>query len=602
MKKRNTILITLIIIILLLFFLIIVNKRNKKNVLKNRTIKKNIFYFEKYSKGKKKFSIKGNRYYLGSDKQIHVQGDVRTVFYFHGKQIKINSDELTYSFDLKNLFFKNNVIVTIGKTKLYTDEIFYADLITIKSTKPVELKAETFSFKANKFFYNFKKEVLVFRQLTDFKIKKGDNEYLVKAKNLFYYRNIHKLSLRGSPVIINSIKKNEKYIYSFPYMDIYLNKDNSIKEANSPLLLINIEDTDKSNNMKKDITLKDVSIFWENGNISSVISNSSGKLIYQNNKIKRVFNFKGVDISFFDSEDIKSIILKNLQMLFFNKEIRFGLGRAKITQIGFIKGGKIAYTLLIDKDYAFIIDKNYKAASKIIITYPSRNISVLNTHSGMTIKGKIKISANYLYSNEKQNIIKGEKDVRGSFIKDNMSFICDNFYQTGEAVQFTGKVYIKKGKTVIKGDSVDFNEKKHIFIIKNGNIEKEEIFIKGKEIKKMREKIEIKKNIIFKKGDLTVTGESADVLIENGTYNKVKIDNNVKIQYDKGKGVADQVIVNLNKQVVKMIGKAKFNRTNEIKVEGDELTLNLHNGKIYAVSKKEKKVKIILKKENDKSN
>ena len=39
-----------------------------------------------------------------------------------------------------------------------------------------------------------------------------------------------------------------------------------------------------------------------------------------------------------------------------------------------------------------------------------------------------------------------------------------------------------------------------------------------------------------------------------------------------------------------------------MKVEGDKLTLNLRNGKVYAVSKNKKKVKIILKKENDKSN
>jgi lipopolysaccharide export system protein LptA len=601
MKKKNTILVAIIIVIIF-FILIIANKSHKKKILINNPNKKNDFYFEKYSEGKKKFSIKGNRYYLGNDKQIHVQGDVKTVFYFQGKQIKINSDELTYTFDLKNLFFKKNVIINIGDINLYSDEIFYADLIVLKSTKRVRLESKAFSFKANNFHYNFKKEILVFKNLEDFTINKGDNIYFVQATNLFYYKKTHMLTLKGTPVKITTDKKGEHYEYSFPHINIFLNKDNSLKEGKTPLLLINIKNNDKKNSITRDITLNNINYFWNNGKLSSVISNENGQLIHYYNNIKRVFNFKGINISFFDSGDIKSIILKKLQMLFYDNKKRFGFGRAGITQIGFKRRGDISYILLTDKDYAFIIDKKYKSAAKNIFIYPDEDISILNINSGMTIQEEISISANYLYSNKKQDIIKGEKNVRGSFLKDNMNFICDNFKQTKDSVYFRDKVYIKKGKMELKGDSVDFNRKKHIFIIKNGNIKKDEIFIKGKEIKKMREKIEIREDIIFKKGDLTVTGETADILIKKGKYDKAIIDKNVNIQYDKGQGIAERIIVNLDKQLVQMIGNAKFNNKKNMKVEGDKLTLNLRNGKIYAVSKNKKKVKIILKKENDKSN
>ncbi len=604
MKIKNIILIFLIIIIMIFSAFIIFksNKQNKKLININKT--KNNFYFEKTSEGIKKFSIKGDKYYLGNDKQIHVKGDVEANFYVGGKQINIKSDELTYTFDMKNIFFKKNVIVEIGQFKLYTDELFYADSIVFRSTKKVNVKSQSFSFKAKTFYYKFSKQVLVFVQLKDFIINRNNNIYKVEAKNLFYYRDKNMLSLRGSPVIVNTQKESEQHRYSFPFIDIFLNNDNSLKEGKIPSLKINTEDDNKK--IKREIIINKPEFLWKNGKLSSIISEEKGVLTQFKDSIKRIFNFKGIDILFNESENLKSITVGKLKMLFLrinNKQtVRFGFGKAELSKIEFFKDGKISNILLMDRDLAFIIDENYKASGKIIFTYPDKKLSLLIGISGITFKKEMSIGAKYLFSDKTKNILIGKGDVKGINYKENMSFLCDIFKQKGENISFEKNVFIKKNKTEIKGDSVDFNKKKDIFIIRDGNITDMDFFIKGGEIIKHKNSMQIKKNIIVKKGDLKIKGQSAVITMIKSKYNKISINDDVKIFYKNGKGNSDKAIFFVNKKKVEMIGHSKFKREGEMNIEGDKLTLNLHNGKIYAISNKKNKVKIVLKKENDKSN
>ncbi len=134
--------------------------------------------------------------------------------------------------------------------------------------------------------------------------------------------------------------------------------------------------------------------------------------------------------------------------------------------------------------------------------------------------------------------------------------------------------------------------------ILQGKIIKNDILMKGQLIDKTKNSIKIQKNIVFKKGEnLKITGGSASIKIKNNKYYKVFIEEGIKIFFDKGKGYANKAEIDLEKKMVFLKGKARFEDKKGTKIEGEKLTLNLENGKIYATSKVNKKVKVIIKEE-----
>ena len=594
-----------IFIISLLFFgaLIIFNSiKNRKNVKIIKQVKNNKFIFEKRVKGKKKFSVIGDSFSISEDKYIHINGNVITDFFTGGKRVKVFSKKMVSSPDFKKIIFSHNVKVNTENISVEGEEIRYNQIV-IRSKIPVKIKGKDFSFKAKRFFYRIDKDLLVFGDINNFFIKKDNSNYQIKAKNAFFYNKDKILKMVGTPLKIISSKDEKALLLSMPSIYLSLTKDNKLFDGFTKAIKIRETFISKDKKGKEEVTiirnmiLNKVRIFFENNNIALLISDKGGKgSIKKGNKIRK-FLFSKAYIKF-KKNKITKIFSFDISSRSFTKESKKLLrSHINYAEVSFSDSEKISKISLKDKSLFFLLEKDFNILGKeAFFNLDSKKYVIYKEASFYNKKGTF-IKGEEISLDNQKKILKAKKNVSGFLNNGKTNFMCDKFYKKDKKVEFEGNVFIKNTDGEILGEKVIINGEKTVKILQ-GKIIKDDILMRGQLIDKTKNSIKIQKNIVFKKGEnLKITGGSASIKIKNNKYYKVFIEEGIKIFFDKGKGYANKAEIDLEKKMVFLKGKARFEDKKGTKIEGEKLTLNLENGKIYATSKVNKKVKVIIKEE-----
>ena len=601
MKKR--ILIALIITVMLtLAIMIVINSgKSKEDIEIIKKTENNKFYFEKRVKGVKKFSVKGDNFSIGNDKKIHIKGNVLTEMLTGKKIVKIFSDEMEASPDFKKIVFLKNIKVKSNKIILKGEEIIY-NFKVIRSKLPVSLKGENFRFRAKDFFYRIDKDYVVFRGIKDFFVKKNNSTFNIEAKNMFFYNKQKTLKITGVPLKITNEKENKVLTIEMPH--IYLNLTEKNKLYDGFTRNIKISEISKEINKEKEkeivktrkIVMINLRLFFENNDITEIFSNSPGRITIIEPKIRRNIIFSSIKAKFSDN-NLREIELLNSALKTIKEgSNKKGKGGSEYLQIIFDNESKVSEIKAKDSNFLFLIDEKASLTAQeayISLTkkrYKLFKKSTFNNNKDFYLKGKS------IIINSKKNI-EAIGNVSGFLDKGKFNFICDSFVKKGDATTFIGNVYIKSSDGEIFGEKVKIEKNKDSKII-NGKLLQKDIEIKGGIIEISEETIDVKNKILFMKGDnLKIRGENATISIKNKKYEKALIKGNIKINFNEGQGRCETAEIDLKKKIVYLTGKARFEDQKGTKIEGEKLTLNLENGKIYATSKVDKKVKVIIKEE-----
>ncbi len=591
-------------ILSLLFFgaLIVLNSiKNRKNVEIIKEVKNNKFIFEKRVKGKKKFSVTGDSFSISKDKYLHINGNVITDFFTGGKRVKVSSQKMVSSPDFKKIIFSDNVKVKTENIIVKGEEIRYNQIV-IRSKIPVKIKGKNFSFKAKRFFYRIDKDLLVFGDINNFFIKKENSNYQVKAKNAFFYNKDKILKIAGKPLEIRSLKDEKSLLLSMPSIYLSLTKDNKLFDGFTKSVKIKetIIEKDKKGEKKKTIRkmiLNKVRIFFDNNDIVLMISDNGGKGSIKKGYKIRKFLFSKAYIKLKNNK-INKIFSFNVSSRSFTKKFKKLLrSHINYAEVLFSHSEKISEIRLKDKNRFLVSEKNFSILGReAFFDLDSKKYTIFERANFYDKEG-IFIKGEEIYLDNQKKIIRAKKDVSGFLNNGKTNFMCNEFFKKDKKVEFKGNVFIKNMDGEIAGEKVIINGENNVKIV-NGTILKDDILIKGQLINKTKSSINIQGDITFKKGEkLKITGGFASIKIKNNKYSKVLIEEGIKIFFDKGKGKAEKAEITLDKKRVLLKGKAKFEDKKGTKIEGEKLTLNLENGKIYATSKVNKKVKVIIKEE-----
>jgi len=600
MKKR--ILIALIITVMLtLAIMIVINSgKSKEDIEIIKKTENNKFYFEKRVKGVKKFSVKGDNFSIGNDKKIHIKGNVLTEMLTGKKIVKIFSDEMEASPDFKKIVFLKNIKVKSNKIILKGEEIIY-NVKVIRSKLPVLLKGENFSFRAKDFFYELDKDLVVFRNIKDFKIIKNNSVFKIEPKNMFLYNKQKILKIAGTPLKITNEKENKVLIIEMSHLYLNLTENNKLydgfsKNINITEISKKFDEKEKEIVKARKIVMSHLRLFFENNDITEIFSNSPGRITIIEPKIRRNIIFSSIKAKFSDN-NLREIELLNSALKTIKEgSNKKGKGGSEYLQIIFDNESKVSEIKAKDSNFLFLIDEKASLTAQeayISLTkkrYKLFKKSTFNNNKDFYLKGKS------IIINSKKNI-EAIGNVSGFLDKGKFNFICDSFVKKGDATTFIGNVYIKSSDGEIFGEKVKIEKNKDSKII-NGKLLQKDIEIKGGIIEISEETIDVKNKILFMKGDnLKIRGENATISIKNKKYEKALIKGNIKINFNEGQGRCETAEIDLKKKIVYLTGKARFEDQKGTKIEGEKLTLNLENGKIYATSKVDKKVKVIIKEE-----
>ncbi len=600
MKKR--ILIALIITVMLtLAIMIVINSgKSKEDIEIIKKTENNKFYFEKRVKGVKKFSVKGDNFSIGNDKKIHIKGNVLTEMLTGKKIVKIFSDEMEASPDFKKIVFLKNIKVKSNKIILKGEEIIY-NVKVIRSKLPVLLKGENFSFRAKDFFYELDKDLVVFRNIKDFKIIKNNSVFKIEPKNMFLYNKQKILKIAGTPLKITNEKENKVLIIEMSHLYLNLTENNKLydgfsKNINITEISKKFDEKEKEIVKARKIVMINLRLFFENNDITEIFSNSPGRITIIEPKIRRNIIFSSIKAKFSDN-NLREIELLNSALKTIKEgSNKKGKGGSEYLQIIFDNESKVSEIKAKDSNFLFLIDEKASLTAQeayISLTkkrYKLFKKSTFNNNKDFYLKGKS------IIINSKKNI-EAIGNVSGFLDKGKFNFICDSFVKKGDATTFIGNVYIKSSDGEIFGEKVKIEKNKDSKII-NGKLLQKDIEIKGGIIEISEETIDVKNKILFMKGDnLKIRGENATISIKNKKYEKALIKGNIKINFNEGQGRCETAEIDLKKKIVYLTGKARFEDQKGTKIEGEKLTLNLENGKIYATSKVDKKVKVIIKEE-----
>ncbi len=600
MKKR--ILIALIMIILLTIgIMIILNSgKSKKDIEIIKKTENNKFYFEKRVKGVKKFSVKGDNFSIGNDKKIYIKGNVFTEMLTGGKIVKIFSDEMEASPDFKKIVFSKNIKVKSNKIILKGKEIIY-NVKVIRSKLPVSVKGENFGFKAKDFFYRIDKDSVVFRGIKDFFIKKNKSTFNIEAKNMFFYNKQKILKITGTPLKITNEKENKALTIEMPHLYLNLTENNKLFDGFSRSINISeiSKEIDKKNSKtvkRRKILISNMRLFFENNNITEIFSNSPGKITIIEPNIRRNIIFSSIKVKFLNNNLREIEILNSVLKTTKKGSNKKGKGGSEYLKIIFDKESKVSVIKAKDSNFLFLIDEKASLTAQEAYLSIAKKRYELFKHSTFNNNKDFYLKGESIIINGKNNI-EAKDNVSGFLDKGKLNFICDSFIKKEDFTTFKGNVFIKSSDGEIIGEKVEIKKDNSSKII-NGKIQKKNITIKGGIIETSKKKIIIKNKILFTKGNnLKINGNNATISIKNNNYEKVIIKGNIKIKFNKGKGECEKAEIDLKKKMVYLTGKARFEDQKGTKIEGEKLTLNLENGKIYATSKVDKKVKVIIKEE-----